>query len=70
VSDFVEQRLTRAAGMSLGATELRSVYETWCKLLGYQPLTAPKLAAELKRLGVDKWKGCGLIRYRDLQLVA
>jgi hypothetical protein len=27
-------------------------------------------AAELKRLGCDKWKSCGLMRYRDLQLVA
>ena len=56
--------------MSLGATELRGVYEAWCKLRGYKPLTVPKLAAELKRLGVDKWKSSGLIRYRDIQLVA
>jgi hypothetical protein len=70
VSDFVEQRLTRAAGMSLGARELRGVYEAWCKLLGYQPLSTPKFAAELKRLGFDKWKSGGLIRYRDLQLAA
>jgi hypothetical protein len=70
VSDFVQQRLTRAAGMSLGATELRSVYEAWCELRGHEPLTAPKFSAELKRLGIDKWKSSRLIRYRDLQLVA
>jgi hypothetical protein len=35
VSDFVQQRLTRAAGMSLAAKELRGVYEAWCQLLGY-----------------------------------
>jgi hypothetical protein len=70
VSDFVQQRLTRATGMSLGAKELRGVYEAWCKLLGYQPLTAAKFAADLKKLGFDKWKSCGLIRYRDLQLAA
>jgi hypothetical protein len=70
VPDFVQQRLKRATGVSLGATELRGVYEAWCKLRGYEPLTVPKLAAELKRLGVDKWKSSGLIRYRDIQLVA
>jgi hypothetical protein len=26
--------------------------------------------AELKRLGVDKWKSSGLIRYRDCELLA
>jgi len=56
--------------VSLGATELRSVYEVWCKMRGYEPLTVQKLAAELKRLGVDKWKSSGLIRYRNVQLVA
>jgi hypothetical protein len=70
VSDFVQQRLKRATGVSLGATELRSVYEAWCQLRGHEPLTAPKFAAELTRLGFDKWKSCGLMRYRDLQLVA
>jgi hypothetical protein len=70
VPDFVQQRLKRATGVSLGATELRGAYEAWCKLRGYKPLTVPKLAAELKRLGVDKWKSSGLIRYRDIQLLA
>jgi hypothetical protein len=50
--------------------ELRGVYEAWCKLRGCEPFTVPKFAAELKRLGVDKWKSSGLIRYRDLQLIA
>jgi hypothetical protein len=30
----------------------------------------PKFAAELKRLGVDKWRSSGLIRYRDCELLA
>jgi len=64
VSDFVQQRLKRETGMSLGAAELRNVYEAWCQLRGYAPLT------ELKRLGFLKWKSSGLMRYRDLQLVA
>jgi hypothetical protein len=67
---FVQQRLKRAQGMSLAATELRAVYEAWCATHGYEPLSPPKFAAELKRLGCDKWKSCGLMRYRDLQLVA
>ena len=56
--------------MSLAAKELRAVYEAWCATHGYEPLSPPKFAAELKRLGCDKWKSCGLMRYRDLQLVA
>ena len=70
VPHFVQQRLKRAQGMSLAATELRAVYEAWCATHGYEPLSPPKFAAELKRLGCDKWKSCGLMRYRDLQFVA
>jgi len=56
--------------MSVAAKDLRSVYETWCATQGYEPLSMARLAAELKALGYDKWKSCGLMRYRDLQLVA
>ena len=70
VSDFVQQRLKRETGMSLGAAELRSVYEAWCQLRCHEPLTVPKFAAGLTRLGFDKWKSSGLIRYRDIQLAA
>jgi hypothetical protein len=70
VPDFVQQRLKRATGVSLGAMELRNAYEGWCKLRGYQPLSTPRFAVELKRLGFDKWKSSGLIRYRNLQLAA
>jgi hypothetical protein len=67
---FFEQRLKRAQGMSLATKELRAVYEAWCATHGYEPLSPPKFAAEMKRLGCDKWKSCGTMRYRDLQLVA
>ena len=50
--------------------DLRVAYEAWCATHGYQPLTVPKFAAELKALGYGKWKSCGLMRYRDLQLAA
>jgi hypothetical protein len=70
VSAFVQDRLQNAPGASLAAKDLRAAYEGWCGTHGYQPLTVPKFAAELKALGYDKWKSCGLIRYRDLQLVA
>jgi hypothetical protein len=56
--------------MSIAARELRSGYEAWCAGRGLDALSQPKLAAELKALGYDKWKSCGLMRYRDLQLVA
>ena len=70
VPAFVEARLQNAQGASLAAKDLRAAYEAWCAAHGYRPLTVPKFAAELKALGYDKWKSCGLIRYRDLQLVA
>jgi hypothetical protein len=70
VPAFIQQRLQTAKGMSIAAKDLRAAYEVWCAKQCYSPLTVPKLAAELKALGYDKWKSCGLIRYRGLQLVA
>ena len=70
VPEFVRQCLTSALGSSLGASELRATYEAWCADLGYEPVSRQKLGAELKGLGFAKWKSCGLIRYRGLQLVA
>ena len=69
VAAFVQERL-RCPGASLAAKDLRAAYEAWCAKQGHPPLTVPKFAAELKALGYDKWKSCGLMRYRDLQLVA
>jgi hypothetical protein len=63
---FVEERLQNAPGASLAAKDLRTTYESWCAAHGHEPLSQPKLAAELKALGYDKWKSCGLMRYRDL----
>jgi hypothetical protein len=70
VPAFVQQRLHSAKGMSVAAKDLRAAYEAWCATQGYEPLSMPRLAAELKTLGYDKWKSCGLMRYRDLKLVA
>ena len=67
---FLQQRLRKASGWSLGFKELRAAYETWCSAHGYEPLSVPRFAGELKELGYGKWKSCGVIRYRDLQLVA
>jgi hypothetical protein len=67
---FVQERLQKAPGSSLGSSELRAAYESWCAERGHRPLTAPKFAAELKALGYDKWKSSGRMRYRALQLVA
>ena len=70
VAAFVEARLQNASGASLAAKDLRVAYEAWCAKQGHPPLTVPKFAAELKALGYGKWKSSGLIRYRNLQLVA
>jgi hypothetical protein len=70
VTTFIVERLQDARGASIAASELRSTYEVWCAARGHTPLSSPKFAAQLKAMGYDKWKSCGLIRYRDLQLVA
>ena len=70
IADFVRECLEPASGSSLGASELRATYEAWCADHDYEPLSQQKLGAELTGLGFTKWKSCGLIRYRDLQLVA
>ena len=70
VPAFVQQRLHSAKGVSVAAKDLRAAYEAWCATQDYEPLSMPRLAAELKTLGYDKWKSCGLMRYRDLKLVA
>ena len=70
VPAFVQDRLQHAHGASIAAGDLRATYEDWCAGHGHTALSQPKLAAELKALGYTKWKSSGLIRYRDLQLVA
>src|SRR5262245_9409934 len=70
VAAFLEQRLLRARGVSVRTMELQGIYEAWCRLQGCEPLSMRKLAAELKTLGHGKYKSDGLMRYRDLQLLA
>jgi hypothetical protein len=70
VPEFVRQCLQPASGTSLGASELRATYEAWCADHDYEPLSQQKLGAELTGLGFERWKSCGLIRYKGLQLVA
>ena len=70
VPAFVRERIQPAHGASIAAKDLRATYESWCTNHGHTALSQPKLAAELKALGYSKWKSSGLIRYRDLELVA
>jgi hypothetical protein len=70
VPAFVQDRLRHAHGASIAAGDLRATYEDWCAGHGHAALSQPKLATELKALGYTKWKCSGLMRYRDLQLVA
>ena len=70
VAEFVRARLYSAAGKSLSASELRAAYATWCAAKGHPPMPQQRFGAELAVLGFTKWKSCGLIRYRDLQLVS
>ena len=70
VNEFIRLRVRPAAGASLGASEMRAAYEDWCTRRACESLSQQKLGAELTKLGFARWKSCGLIRYRDLQLVA
>jgi hypothetical protein len=70
VRSFVRDCLQHADGISVGASDLRAAYEGWCAIQGKVPLSQQKLGVALKALGYTKWKSCGLIRYRDVQLVA
>ena len=70
VAAFAAECLVQVPGESLAAADIRSAYKAWCAANGHEPLSQQKLSAELLRLGCSKWKSCGLIRYRDLQLVA
>ena len=70
VSAFVGERLQKINGTSIAFSGLRSGYEVWCAERGEKPLSLPRFAAAVKALGYEKWKSCGLIRYRGLQLAA
>jgi hypothetical protein len=70
IPDFVRDCLHHSPGKSQGASDVWAAYETWCAIHGHAPMSRQKLGAELTGLGFLKWKSCGLIRYRDVQLVA
>ena len=68
VNEFIRLRVRLDAGASLGASELRAAYEDWCASGAHEPLSQQKLGNVLRQFGLAKWKSCGLIRYRDVQL--
>ncbi len=70
IEAFAADCLLTAPGASLATADIRTAYEAWCAANGHEPLSQQKLSAKLLRLGCSKWKSCGLIRYRDLQLAA
>jgi len=70
VSKFVRERLRKVDGTSIASSELRSAYEVWCAEQGERPLSIQGFAAEMIALGYEKYKSCGLMRYRGLQLAA
>lgn len=70
VLDFAGWRLQSFAGTSLGASDLYAEYKAWCAANNETPVSMQKLGAELTGLGFAKWKSCGRIRYRDLQIAA
>jgi hypothetical protein len=70
IRKFAEECLRAVKGTSVAASDVLASYHIWCAARGHAPLSMPRLAAELKELGYVKWKSNGLMRYRDLQLVA
>ena len=70
IRKFAEECLYAVMGASVAASDVSAAYHIWCAARGHAPLSMPRLAAELKELGYVKWKSNGLMRYRDLQVVA
>jgi len=68
VRAFARDRLYADVGMSVGATDLRMAYEAWCATQSRKPLSQQIVGVELSALGYERWKSCGRIRYRDVQL--
>jgi hypothetical protein len=66
----LSERLETSSGSSLAAGELSAAYETWCAVHRHKLLSPPKFAGELKALGFNKWKSCGVMRYRGLRFAA
>jgi hypothetical protein len=54
VPAFLQARLRNPPRPSIGATDLRDAYISWCTEHGYTPLSAQKLSAELMALGFTK----------------
>lgn len=70
VPAFVRNRLRSAAGASISASEIHAAYQHWCASQGQEPRSQQKLGVDLAGLGLSKWKSCGRIHYRDVQLAA
>ena len=70
VQKFAEECLRAVEGTSAAASDILAAYHVWCAAQGYAPISMPRFAAELKELGYVKWKSNGLMRYRNLQLMA
>ena len=70
IRKFAEECLRAVKGTSVAASDILVAYHVWCAAGGQAPLSIPRLAAELRELGFAKWKSNGLMRYRDLELVA
>ena len=70
VAAFVRDRFRNAPGAPLAAKDLRVRLRSLVHEAGPPATYGSQFAAELKALGYGKWKSCGLMRYRGLQLVA
>ena len=70
VNEFIRLRVRPDSGASLGASEMRAVYEDWCTRRACEPLSQQKLGTELTKLGFARWKSCGLIRYKGVRIAA
>jgi hypothetical protein len=67
---FDRARLRKVGGTSIAFSELGSCYEIWRAERGEKPLSLPRFAGAVKLLTYERWKSCGLIRYRGLQSAA
>jgi hypothetical protein len=62
--------LRRPTGLPLQRASCARPTRLGARRKNHKPLSLPKFAGELKALGYNKWKSCGVIRYRGLRFAA
>src|SRR5262249_28181542 len=71
VAAWAKQALVRRKGSYVPAADIRSDFEAWCRLNGHDltPWNATAFGKEMTRLGFERVKRSGGMRYLDIALI-